>query len=78
MFILLLTIWKPSLAANAAISAQETTPGHAFSSLDFALSMTLNPRRLGLFAGESFSAVFEGVESIKTDPSQPCVKISHL
>jgi hypothetical protein len=35
------------------------------------LSMTSKPRRLGLLAGESFSALFEGVESRSTDASQP-------
>ena len=60
------------LAANATISAQETTPLHMASSLALALSMTSNPRRvLGLFAGESFSAWFDGVESMSTDASQP-------
>lgn len=62
-----------SLAAKATTSAQETTPGHMDSSRVFALSMTSKPRRLGLFIGESFSAVFPGVESIKTDPSHPYI-----
>ncbi|KAL9267080.1 hypothetical protein AKJ16_DCAP24193 [Drosera capensis] len=69
---LLLTISILSLAAKATMSAQETTPLQAASSLAFALSMISNPRRLGLLAGESFSALFEGVESMSTDPSQPC------
>lgn len=60
-----------SLAANASISAQETTPGHMASSLAFILSTASNPLRLGLFGGESFSAVFDVVESISTEPSQP-------
>lgn len=60
-----------SLAANAIISEHETIPLHTASNLDFALSMTSNPRRLGLLAKESFSAVFEEVESISTDASQP-------
>lgn len=68
---MLLTIATLSLAAKANISAHDTTPLHWDSSLVFALSMTSNPRRLGLFAGESFSAVFEEVESMRTDPSQP-------
>ena len=60
-----------SLAANATISAQETTPLDMASTLALALSMTSNPHRLGLFAGESFSALFDGVESMSTDASQP-------
>lgn len=60
-----------SLAAKATISAHDTTPLQIDSSLALALSMTSNPRRLGLFAGASFSAVFESVESISTDASQP-------
>ena len=60
-----------SLAANATMSAQETTPLQMASSLALALSMTSNPCRLGLFGGESFSAVFDGVESMSTDPSHP-------
>lgn len=67
----LLTISMLSLAANARISAHETIPLHSVSSLAFALSMTSKPRRLGLLAGESFSALFEGVESRSTDASQP-------
>jgi hypothetical protein len=66
-----LTITMLSLAANATISAQETTPLHMASSLALALSMTSYPCRLGSFAGESFSAEFPGVESTSTDPSQP-------
>ena len=68
-----LTILMLSLAAKATTSAHETIPLHAASSLVFALSMTSKPLKLGLFAGESFSAVFEGVESISTDPSQPYI-----
>ena len=60
-----------SLAANATISAQETTPLHMASIQALALSMTSNPRRLGSFAGESCSAEFPGVESMSTDVSQP-------
>ncbi|KAL0923606.1 hypothetical protein M5K25_007667 [Dendrobium thyrsiflorum] len=60
-----------SLAAKARISAQETVPLHAASSLAFALSITSKPLKLGLFTGESFSALFVGVESSRTDPSQP-------
>ena len=67
----MLTISMLSLAANASISAHETTPLHVLSSIAFALSITSNPRRLGLLAGESFSAEFAGVVSMRTDASQP-------
>ena len=60
-----------SLAANATMSAHETIPLHSASSLALALSMTSYPLRLGLLAGESFSAVFEGVESSSIDASHP-------
>jgi hypothetical protein len=53
------------------MSAHETIPLHTSSSLALALSITSNPLRLGLLAGESFSAVFEGVESRSTDASHP-------
>ncbi|RWR80861.1 hypothetical protein CKAN_00952000 [Cinnamomum micranthum f. kanehirae] len=51
-----LTISTLSRAANATMSAHETTPLHTLSNQVFALSMTSNPRRLGLFGGASFSA----------------------
>lgn len=38
-----LTATEASLAATATISAQETTPGHSFSTLDLASSMTPYP-----------------------------------
>lgn len=69
---MILTSTTLSRAAKANISAHETTPLHWVSSLAFALSITSNPRRLGLFAGESFSAVFEEVESMRIEASQPC------
>lgn len=68
---ILLTISMLSLAAKATISAQETTPRHKASSIVLALSMTSNPLRLGLFGGASFSALFEAVESMRTEASQP-------
>ena len=67
----MLTISMLSLAANASISAHETTPPHDASTMVFALSMTSNPLRLGLLAGESFSAEFAEVESMRTEASQP-------
>ncbi|WVZ96643.1 LOW QUALITY PROTEIN: hypothetical protein U9M48_042255 [Paspalum notatum var. saurae] len=66
-----------SRAAKARMSAQETTPGHCASTADLALSITLKKWRLGLFGGESFSAVLFAVESISTEPSQPCMKRHH-
>lgn len=60
-----------SLAANAIISAQETTPLQTASTLAFALSITSYPLKLGLLANESFSAMLEGVESRIFDASQP-------
>ena len=62
---------RASLAAKASTSAQETTPKQACSSRVLALSMTSKPRRL-VFGGASFSAVLPGVESSRTDASQPC------
>ena len=60
-----------SLATKATMSAQETTPGHAFSSADLTLSIIWNPRRLR-FGTASFSACF--VEEFKsTEPSQPYI-----
>lgn len=38
-----LTATEASLAATATISAQETTPGHSFSTSDLASSITSNP-----------------------------------
>jgi len=49
------TIRTASRATKAKISAQETTPGHFFSSADFTASMTLNPLKV-LFGMASFSA----------------------
>lgn len=62
-----------SLAARATMSAQETTPGHSFSTRALMPSMKPKPRTLR-FGGETFSvwlalAVF--VELSKTEPSHP-------
>lgn len=59
-----------SLAANATISAHETTPGHASSSKLLIPSMKSNPRSVW-FGTAAFSAVLFAVEFIRTDPSQP-------
>jgi hypothetical protein len=61
-----------SRAAKARMSAHETVLGHLASIAFFAASMTSNPRRLGLLGMASFSAVLFAVESIRTEPSQPC------
>lgn len=61
-----------SLAANASISAHETVPLQTLSRRFFALSMTSNPLKLGLFGGALFSALLFAVESISTEPSAPC------
>jgi hypothetical protein len=61
-----------SLAAMASISAHETTPGHAFSTADFMLSMTSNPLAEFWFGAAFFSPVKEDVSSSKSDPSHPC------
>uniref|UniRef100_A0A0A9EDH7 Uncharacterized protein n=2 Tax=Arundo donax TaxID=35708 RepID=A0A0A9EDH7_ARUDO len=65
-----------SRAAKATMSAQETVLGHWASMAALAASMTSKPRRLGLLGMASFSAVLFGVESISTEPSQPCTKQS--
>ena len=48
-----------SQAAKARMSAQETVCGHLDSISAFALSITLKPRRLGLFAGLPFSRCYQ-------------------
>lgn len=60
-----------SRAANARMSAQETVCGHTASIADLAVSMMSKPCKLGLFAGESLSAVLFAVVLIKTEPSHP-------
>lgn len=65
-----------SLAAMASISAHETTPGHAFSTADFMLSMTSNPLAEFWFGAAFFSPVKEDVSSSKSDPSHPLTKQS--
>lgn len=60
-----------SLATNAIISAQETTPGHSASSKLFTLSMKSKPLTVR-FGGASFSAWFPEVEFTRIDASQPC------
>lgn len=56
----------------ANTSAQETTPGQAFSTADLMLSMTSNPRAELRLGTAFFSPVKEDVSSSRTDPSHPC------
>ena len=60
-----------SRATNATISAQETTPGHFFSTADFTASITWNPLR-NWFGIAAFSAWLLEVEFNRTEPSHPC------
>lgn len=60
-----------SLAAMAKISAQETTPGHTFSTADFMLSITSNPLAEFRLGFAFFSPVKLDVSSSNTDPSHP-------
>lgn len=68
----LLTSHTASLAMSASTSAQETVPGHAFSTAAFTLSTKPNPRSVW-FGVASFSAVLFPAESSSTEPSQPCM-----
>ena len=70
-----LTCTTESLAAMAKISAQDTTPGHAFSTADLMLSITVNPRA-ELRLGPAFcSPVKLDVSSSRIEPSHPCIYI---
>ena len=60
-----------SLAANARMSAQETTPGHWASTVAFMSSMASKPFKVR-FGIESLSATLLAVEFSRTDASQPC------
>ena len=53
--VLVLTATDASLAATESMSAQETTPGHIFSTSRFAASMTSNPLVELLFGRAVFS-----------------------
>lgn len=56
---------------TAKISAQETMPGHAFSTVDLMLSMTSNPLTEFTFGAALFSPVKLDVSSRSSDPSHP-------
>ncbi|KAF1892685.1 hypothetical protein Lal_00031957 [Lupinus albus] len=64
-----------SRAANASMSAHETTPGHLVSICDLAFSITSKP--LNPMFGNAFLSAED--PAIRTEPSHPCVKqtISH-
>ena len=68
-----LTMTVESRAAIATISAHETTPGQAFSTLDLISSITLNPLTDPTLGLAVFSPVKEEVSSRSMDPSQPCI-----
>ena len=59
-----------SLVASAIISAQDTTPGHALSSLAFASSIISNPLTVW-FGTAAFSDTLLPTVSIRIDASQP-------
>jgi hypothetical protein len=64
---------QQSRAATTKISAHETTgPPQALSTSDLMLSTTSNPRMELLLATAVFSLSMVGVESRRTEPSQPC------
>ena len=67
-----LTMTTESLAVMARISAHETTPGQASSTLDFILSTTLNPLAEFTFGAAFFSPMKEDVSSKRIEPSHPC------
>ena len=56
------------------MSAQETTPGHTFSTADLMVSTTSNPLAELAFGAAFFSPVNEDVSSRRIDPSHPCRK----
>lgn len=60
-----------SLAVTAKTSAQDTTPGHTFSTAALILSTTSKPRADLKFGAALFSPTNEDVSSRRTDPSQP-------
>jgi hypothetical protein len=67
-----------SLAAMARMSAQETTPGHTFSTADLTASMTSNPLTEPLLGLAIFSPWKLGVSSSSSDASQPYIYIHTL
>lgn len=66
----------PSRAASAKISAHETVPLQAASTLDLIVSITSKPLIEFLLGNAFFSPVKEVVSSRSTDASQPFTKQS--
>lgn len=64
-----------SLALTATISAQDTTPGQAFSTAVLIMSMTSNPLSELMFGFAVFSPVKFEVSSRSNDPSQPYIRM---
>ena len=64
----------PYLAARARTSAQETTPGHAFSRSALIASTTSYPRAEFRFGAASFSLL---LPSSRMDPSHPPLQRVH-
>lgn len=70
--VVLLTATTESRAATAKISAQETTPGHTFSTFVLIVSITLKPLNEFAFGPAVFSPVKLDVSSKRTEASHPC------
>lgn len=70
--VVLLTATTESRAATAKISAQETTPGHTFSTFVLMVSITLKPLNEFAFGPAVFSPVKLDVSSKRTEASHPC------
>jgi hypothetical protein len=65
-----------SRVARASTSAQETVSGQAASTAALALRTVSKPSGArDLLSGASFSAWLPGVDSISTEPSQPCARM---
>lgn len=75
MVLIKLTETTESRAEIARISAQETTPGQAASTLVLMSSMTSKPLREFTFAPADFSPVKLEVSSNRTDASHPWYKL---
>lgn len=70
----ILTITTESLAVITKMSAQDTTPGHSFSTAAFIWSMTPNPLTELLLGVAVFSPLKVAVSSNSNDASQPYSK----
>lgn len=65
------TVETQSRATIVMISAQDTTPGHAFSNRALIVSMTSNPLAELRLIMADFSLLEVGVSSSKIDASHP-------